>query len=191
MGGSLAGWPSFAVALLAMAATAYQGWLTREHNRLSVRPNVRFAAYMEGAGHRNGIYVENLGLGPAILSSLNVDVSGQSFDILKPGGQRAALKSMGAELLCFQDIAPEPDTVLKPGDPQPFMVLTNAPIQQACLPKILAALGYHAIRIHGTYKSAYDETFAVDQAIRIDLGALSEREITGNLKTPGVASSRP
>lgn len=57
------------VALLAFAATAWQGWLAHRHNRLSVRPllvwHIQREATNDGA---NITYVlRNLGLGPAVI----------------------------------------------------------------------------------------------------------------------------
>lgn len=58
------------ISILALIATGWQGYLTRVHNRLSVRPQLEGHSYME-----DGIYsltIRNDGLGPAILTHARV-----------------------------------------------------------------------------------------------------------------------
>ncbi|MEF7614187.1 hypothetical protein V4F39_09735 [Aquincola sp. MAHUQ-54] len=61
---------SVAVATLAFVATAYQAWVARHHNRLSVRPHLVWHIARKNSLAGAGIIysVKNLGLGPAIVT---------------------------------------------------------------------------------------------------------------------------
>jgi hypothetical protein len=61
---------SVVVAVFAFFATAYQGWIARHHNRLSVRPHLVWHVGRRDTHNSAGIVysVQNLGLGPAIVT---------------------------------------------------------------------------------------------------------------------------
>lgn len=67
------------VAVLALMVSLWQGWISREHNRKSVRPILRF--------DRNGlsdqpisVTLANVGPGPALIRSFSVAASAQGGD---------------------------------------------------------------------------------------------------------------
>lgn len=167
---------NFLIAFSAMAATVYQGYLTREHNRLSVRPRIRFAPELEGKSKRNGLFIANVGLGPATLSVLELSVKGQRYDLLVPGGLRAALKAMNVNLICFSDIQPEVGTVLKAGDFEPIIIPTAPVVEPDPCPAIVGLmLMNQTIEMHAVYESFYEQKFETRQVISVDKGALLER----------------
>jgi hypothetical protein len=53
----------------------------RKHQQLSVKPNVRVVAYFEGQDRRNGIYITNVGLGPAIIKSVQIIDSTTTYQL--------------------------------------------------------------------------------------------------------------
>ena len=61
---------SVVVAILAFLATAYQAWVARHHNRLSVRPHLVWHIGRRNSPAGAGLVysVRNLGLGPAIVT---------------------------------------------------------------------------------------------------------------------------
>ncbi len=61
---------SVIVAVLAFFATAYQAWIARHHNRLSVRPHLVWHISRRNSAAGAGIVysVRNLGLGPALVT---------------------------------------------------------------------------------------------------------------------------
>ena len=163
------------IALAALGGTWYSGLISREHNKLIVKPNIRFAPFLEGAGRRNGIYIENEGLGPARLTKLTAVVGGQSYDLLKLGGQRAALRAMDANLNCFLDIQPEIGTVLRSGQGGPLMAMTNATPSDLCLGLVALTFMKRPIELHAEYLSAYDERLETHQVIRVDSRSITDR----------------
>jgi hypothetical protein len=163
------------VALVAVAGTWYSGLISREHNMLTLKPNIRFAHYLEGEGRKNGIYIFNLGLGPARLTKLSATINGDSYDLLGFGGQRTALKAMGAELYCFLDTPPEVGTILKVGDEQPLFAKTNAKSPEACSFLVAIALMKQPIELNAEYLSHYDQKLSAHQIIEIDKRAFTDR----------------
>ena len=74
---------SLCVAALAFAVTLWQGYLTRKHNRLSVQPRLRVSLQL---GERPGIYLQNVGFGPAVIIDFLIALEGSdavsAFDAL-------------------------------------------------------------------------------------------------------------
>lgn len=77
------------VASFAFVATAYQAWIARHHNRLSVRPHLVWHIHRRNAPSGAGVIysVRNLGLGPAVVTDryftkdeIRFVPSGQSVD---------------------------------------------------------------------------------------------------------------
>ncbi|WP_300087412.1 hypothetical protein [uncultured Nitrosomonas sp.] len=73
---------SLFVAILAMAATNYQAWLTRRHNRLQVQPLIMLEYPMEAkptidGSHQIGCRLHNIGLGPADVSNVRFMLNGK------------------------------------------------------------------------------------------------------------------
>jgi hypothetical protein len=70
----------------ALIVSTLQYRVVRKHYRLSVRPHVNFTFILEGGtAERNGIYLANLGLGPAIIKALSVEVGGKSYNAMDKG----------------------------------------------------------------------------------------------------------
>ena len=88
------------IALAAMVTTVWQSMETRNHNRLSVAPKLvvysNSTKFLDSVkqGVKPGIFVENHGLGPAIVENVRVYVNGS----LKPddgyNGWKAAIKDL-------------------------------------------------------------------------------------------------
>jgi hypothetical protein len=89
-------------------ALKYQSGITRQHNELSVKPTLRFVPYLEGDGRRNGIYIANVGLGPAEVTGLKLVVAGQHYDLMEKGSHRTVLRTVKANLFCFAESQPVP-----------------------------------------------------------------------------------
>ena len=89
----------FAIAVLAMVATVWQGMLSRKHNRLSVTPVLTL--YREEDDGK--IYIKNNGTGPALIRRYEIYKDGQLIDEQNiqsaiPSLVRAAALSNGAAL---------------------------------------------------------------------------------------------
>ncbi|MBL4561633.1 MAG: hypothetical protein JKX79_11690 [Labilibaculum sp.] len=60
------------IAMLALIFTIYQGYLTRKHNRLSVKPILSFESKQSLNDNRYTCSVGNRGLGPALIDSISL-----------------------------------------------------------------------------------------------------------------------
>ena len=65
------------VALAAFAVAFWQGWLTRQHNRLSVRPRLSFVVSFGDHALPFGVHLVNNGVGPAFITDFSIVVDGK------------------------------------------------------------------------------------------------------------------
>jgi hypothetical protein len=98
-----------AISLFALALSWWQLEVGREHNRLSVKPLVVITPHLEGPGGRNGVYLSNQGLGPAVLKSMKVVVAGQSFEGLGKSRWKEILKAADTDPFCYALGWPTPE----------------------------------------------------------------------------------
>lgn len=68
------------IALLAMCATFWQGYVARKHSRLSVRPHLD--GYVQSYPAKP-LYIEikNVGLGPAIIESFSISFDSATYEL--------------------------------------------------------------------------------------------------------------
>ena len=80
--------PSQVIALCALGLTFYQGYQTRRHNRLSVRPQLHTSTGKESFRGNNitvcEAYLANKGLGPAVINRFEVVKDDVPIEILEP-----------------------------------------------------------------------------------------------------------
>lgn len=98
---------SAVIALCAMAVTVWQGWISREHNKLSVQPHLDISLdFVEG--QTVNINISNYGIGPALLKGLKCKVNEGAWEINKPtdynpvfNALNMPLSTMRHSLVCF------------------------------------------------------------------------------------------
>jgi hypothetical protein len=64
------------VAICAVGVSVWQGYKTLEHFRILVKPHVDFAYYMQPDHKRPGLYVINSGLGPGVITKVELYLDG-------------------------------------------------------------------------------------------------------------------
>jgi len=69
------------IALAALAFTVWQGYTTREHNKLSIKPSLKFC--VEVKGEYFSMVIKNVGLGPAKIVSLQRYILEKAVDYSK------------------------------------------------------------------------------------------------------------
>lgn len=69
---------SLFVAVLALVISIWESMMNREHNRLSVLPNLAFELNYDANG-TSGLYLYNRGLGPARIKSIETKLDGQAL----------------------------------------------------------------------------------------------------------------
>lgn len=68
------------IALLALSVSIWHGVVTRRHNRLSLRPHLCLLVELSEGPPEMGIFLENNGLGPAIIKSIAITIDGNKID---------------------------------------------------------------------------------------------------------------
>ncbi|EDM65929.1 hypothetical protein PE36_08006 [Moritella sp. PE36] len=84
---------SVSIALLAFALTIWQGFLTRKHNRLSVKPFLDFS-WVNKPGEGLRCEVLNLGTGPAFLNEIKFFVGDDVFRITHREDYKAMFETL-------------------------------------------------------------------------------------------------
>jgi len=77
-------WTTIILALIALIALCFsidQGCETRQYYRLSTVPQIQFYAQLSTTEKDVGVYVDNVGLGPASIKSIIIGINGKYYDI--------------------------------------------------------------------------------------------------------------
>lgn len=142
---------SVVVAVAAIAVAVWQGMLSREHNRLSVRPHLQITSYLGSPPLR--LSIANVGIGPAYIRDvrLRVDgrlVEGDGFEMLANAiGQLGRLK----ELIATGGL-PRQGDVYGAGEREDILIVPDQPLVIDILNRSL-----HRLRFEIAYTSAYGE----------------------------------
>lgn len=68
------------IAGVALCVTFWQISITRRHNKLSVRPYLAFWTWHDGAANTYSLYLQNNGIGPALITSFSVCIDKKRID---------------------------------------------------------------------------------------------------------------
>lgn len=82
------------ISVLALASSIFSAYETRRHNRLSAMPFVQFYRAGDALGNEVGLYIDNTGLGPAVIKDMRMyldgtriktydDISSATLDLFK------------------------------------------------------------------------------------------------------------
>jgi hypothetical protein len=135
--------------------------------------------YLEGGlSERNGIYIENPGLGPAIIKALSVEVGGKSYSTVDKRLWQNVFHDLTIPPGCFRQRSMQSGSVLKSGEELALLTITHAtpPIVDGhlCHIELLKFLKAEGLKVRIQYESMYSEP---DEAIReswIDSGTISD-----------------
>lgn len=151
---------SVAACILSLAATCFawqQVEISRTHNRLTVKPMLQLVPQLEGPGGRNGLYLTNTGLGPAIITEFTVESGRGVFSGLGPDRWAEALSAAHLKANCFATGWPRPQTPIKAGDELPLLRLTKADHSDSCFAELVKLVGGEGITTSIRYTSVYEE----------------------------------
>lgn len=160
------------VAIVALFVSWWQLTVTKEHNRLSVRPKIVVTPYLEGDGGRNGVYVSNPGLGPAIIKSMKVTIGQSTFEGVGANLWPQILKTLDINSLCFAKGWPNNDAVVKSGEELLLLGTTKADVK-LCSLEALKLLNKREMTITVTYESMYGERFQFEGPTQLNNSELS------------------
>jgi hypothetical protein len=145
------------ISVFAAAFAWQQVEVSRVHNRLSVIPILQTTPYMEGKGRRNGLYLSNDGLGPAIIKSFSVKSGGVTANGFESDRWAEVLSTTLANPACFATAWPKGETALRAGLEVPLVYITNAEGAELCLIELVKVVGGSPIEMSVEYESVYGE----------------------------------
>lgn len=77
-------WLAFLISIVALAFSIYQASVSRKHDRLSVTPHLLLSQFGGAEPPFGvGVYVENEGVGPAIIRAIEMSYNGKSLSSMK------------------------------------------------------------------------------------------------------------
>ena len=123
------------ISVIALFVSIWQGVLTREHNKLSVKPNFLIAPVLEGKGGKNGIYLSNAGLGPGIISDAKLIINDEEFDF-KKNPWLDVFKKINVKPICFSTSWFPAGSALKSSEEVPLISMTRADLA-ACYMEVI------------------------------------------------------
>lgn len=145
------------ISIFAAVFSWQQVEISRVHNRKSVEPILQITPYMEGKGRRNGLYLTNDGLGPAILKGFSVKSGGVVASGFGSDRWFEVLATTVSLPACFATGWPKGEVALRPGIEIPLVSLTNAEGTEICGLELVKLIGGKPIEIRVQYESIYGE----------------------------------
>ena len=131
--------------------------VSRIHNRKSVAPILQITPYMEGKNRRNGLYLSNDGLGPAIVRGFSVKSGGVVASGFASDRWAEILATTSANPVCFATAWPKGETAIRAGVEVPLVYVKNAEGAELCMGELVKLIGGPPIEITVEYESIYGE----------------------------------
>lgn len=145
------------ISIIAAVFAWQQVGISRTHNQLSVIPILQITPYLEGKSGRNGLYLSNDGLGPAIIKGFSVRSGGVVASGFESDRWTEVLATTVANPACFATGWPKGETTLKAGIEVPLVFATKAEGAEVCLVELVKLIGGNPIEIGIEYESIYGE----------------------------------
>lgn len=155
------------ISVIAAVFSWQQVEVARVHNRLSVTPTLHITPYAEGKTGRNGLYVSNVGLGPAVIK----EFSAKSGQVVASGFESdrwpELLAASNINPLCFATAWPRRESAVKAGEELPLLFLTKADDGNSCYVEMIKLIGGRGVDVEIRYESLYGESKSVAEGSKI------------------------
>jgi len=141
----------------ALIVSFWQASISQKAVSLSVQPFVQITPYLEGPGGRNGIFIANIGLGPAVFLDATIQINGKETSITEDNWQ-SLLQEIKVNDLCFSKSWLPKGSGLAKEKEVPIISLgrTDSP---ACTLDLITLLGQNNISIKLIYKSMTNDFY--------------------------------
>ena len=146
------------ISIVAAIFTWQQVEISRVHNRLSIAPILHVTPYAEGKSGRSGIYVSNVGLGPAIIKEFSVKAGGIVASGFESDQWPDVLTAVGTNPFCFATGWPKADSAVKAGEELLLVSITKAEGMDFCYAEAIKLIGGQGVNISIRYESIYRES---------------------------------
>ena len=130
----------------------------RQHDRLSVKPNIKVYATAENVQNHFGVYITNEGLGPAVLKDVVIFDPVENHSLMSPNTWPVIFRKMGLESGCFKKGHPRKDYVIRAAAEYPIVAASSS-MSPDCIRTVAEFLVKNKLRISVTYESMYGEQF--------------------------------
>ncbi|WP_422473321.1 hypothetical protein [Endozoicomonas sp. ALB032] len=149
------------IALIALFVAIWQGFVTRKHNRLSVRPRLQVNYMISRQGDTIGLNFKNSGTGPLIINSLKIIRDGKEYEFndssYKNLFSQMAINSFSFNLISKGFVIPENETK--------WLISTNKHKESEFIFKTLEdSLNNFSLEV--IYSSIYNEKFSSTWSIK-------------------------
>jgi hypothetical protein len=159
------------IALVTAILTVIFSWqqnnITKEHNRLSVKPILQLTPMAEGDGKRNGLYLSNVGFGPAIIKGFEVRTRNYSASGFESDQWDLVLGAADLKADCFATGWPKENSTVKVDDETPLLSITNSNKRDRCIPEMIGLVGGDEISVIITYESIYGDAYVERASVSI------------------------
>lgn len=158
---------SLIVAALALGVSVWQGQVTRNHNRQSVKPQVQISRHLSPRADLNGLLVANNGVGPATVHDSLLNFRGKDIGpIIRPTWRQidGETKPLGT---LFRGLFPN-ETYLSAGERYGLLTLTEKNKNEIDAFRDLSNLLELAICYCSIYDECWRATWKYDEAENSD-----------------------
>lgn len=143
-----------AISLSAFGVAVWQGYLTRKHNRLSVKPMLHFNTGIVGDDYV--IELRNTGVGPAILKDCKITFNGNKIGDNPHHIIKNLFNKLGIEHLSGGAYIPGENESMAPGDKHNIFKIYNLKYNEETKDRIINDILWLQIAIK--YESIYSES---------------------------------
>ncbi len=168
---------AIAISICSLVASLWAANEASQNTRNTNRPYVTVVPMWDKSNKLPGIYLNNAGLGPAILTDMTVTIQGRIYSGLGPDIWPKFERDMGFPDTCFKTAWPRPYDVLKAGEETPLFVVTED-ANALCQAKLATVLS-DDLRIHIAYQSSYEKPYTYDGSVHMYSPRLVELAAAG------------
>ncbi|MFH7524075.1 hypothetical protein AB2J22_01915 [Aeromonas sp. A5] len=151
------------IALVTSIMTVIFSWqqnnITKEHNRLSVKPILQLTPMVGGSDKRYGLYLSNVGFGPAIIKGFEVHTKNYSASGFESDQWDSVLGAANLKADCFATGWPKKNSTVKVDEETPLLSITNSDMRDRCIPEMIGLVGGDEVNVMITYESIYGDTY--------------------------------
>lgn len=146
------------ISAISLKFTSDQIEVAKKHNEVSVKPILQITPYIEGVGRRNGLYLSNDGLGPAIITEFSVAAENIEAKGFGTDQWKKILSATDAHPNCFATAWPKGITTIRPSVDLALIFISNS-APDYCYQELVKLVGGKRIHIEVKYQSLYEENF--------------------------------
>lgn len=152
------------IAVIALAVAVWQGFESRKHNRLSVKPAMAFLIQKAKGKEPVGLSLKNHGAGPAFIRKFTIWIDGKAITSITRGGWAEATLRMGLANILFRTGSVTQKTVFAPGDERFLFGIKPENQTTENVERFRNAISSHKLRVEVIYASLYDEEFSASHS---------------------------